>query len=163
LVSLNLPPDQMLGPLFFLHPDTPGEPGIYGQPQPAGPHRGTSGNLLKIGFHGGTPVERPDSVTSAGPDTIRGILDRASRFLPAVGTGTVIERERCWYSMTPDEGFLLDWLDDEHTVFVAGGFSGHGFKFAPVIGRSVAELILEGSTEYEIHGMGLSRWDLRPK
>jgi len=55
--------------------------------------------------------------------------------------------ERCVYTMTPDEGFIIDRVpatssggDDD--VIVAAGFSGHGFKLAPVIGRLLADMAL---------------------
>ncbi len=53
----------------------------------------------------------------------------------------------CLYTMTPDEHFIID--RHENIVFAAG-FSGHGFKFATVIGESLAELTLEGRTTLDL-------------
>nr|KYP37261.1 putative sarcosine oxidase [Cajanus cajan] len=52
----------------------------------------------------------------------------------------------CMYSMTPDEDFVIDFLGGEFgkDVIIGGGFSGHGFKMAPVIGRILVDLALHG-------------------
>ena len=46
-------------------------------------------------------------------------------------------------------------------MVIAGGFSGHGFKFAPVVGESVAQLALDGATENPIDFLGLGRFSQR--
>ena len=38
------------------------------------------------------------------------------------------------------------------------GFSGHGFKFMPVIGEILSELVLDGKTKYEIDFLSLKRF-----
>jgi sarcosine oxidase/L-pipecolate oxidase len=51
------------------------------------------------------------------------------------------------YSMTPDEDFVIDFLGGEEfgrDVVVGAGFSGHGFKMAPAVGRILAEMALDG-------------------
>ena len=45
------------------------------------------------------------------------------------------------YTNTPDLNFLIDEHPDFPEVLIVGGFSGHGFKFAPAIGESVADLL----------------------
>ncbi len=62
--------------------------------------------------------------------------------------------EPCMYTNTVSEDFVLDHWPGEPRVVVGAGFSGHGFKFAPLTGRVLAELCLEGSTslpEFEQH------------
>ena len=56
----------------------------------------------------------------------------------------------CLYTTTPDEHFVVGRHPDHAQVVVAGGFSGHGFKFAPVIGEICADLVLQGSTPHDI-------------
>lgn len=57
------------------------------------------------------------------------------------------EREAvCLYTNTPDEHFLLGAVPGRDGIFVAGGFSGHGFKFAPVVGEALADLVIGGVT-----------------
>ena len=52
----------------------------------------------------------------------------------------------CLYTVTPSWDFVVDRLPEDPRIVVAGGFSGHGFKFAPAVGRLVADLV-DGRTE----------------
>ncbi|KAL0312220.1 UNVERIFIED_CONTAM: putative sarcosine oxidase [Sesamum radiatum] len=54
--------------------------------------------------------------------------------------------QSCMYSMTPDEDYVIDFLGGEfgEDAVVCGGFSGHGFKMGPVVGRIAAELVESG-------------------
>lgn len=55
----------------------------------------------------------------------------------------------CMYSMTPDGDYVIDFLGGEfgEDVVVAAGFSGHGFKMAPLVGRVAAEMVGSGAVE----------------
>src|SRR5699024_4312628 len=52
----------------------------------------------------------------------------------------------CMYTMTPDEDFIIDRHPQHGNVSIAAGFSGHGFKFAPIIGEHLSDLTLDEST-----------------
>lgn len=54
------------------------------------------------------------------------------------------------YTTTPDEHFVLAKHPDHANVTVACGFSGHGFKFVPVIGEVLADLAIDGATSHPI-------------
>lgn len=56
----------------------------------------------------------------------------------------------CWYSMTTDGHFFVGRHPEYRNVFLAAGLSGHGFKFAPVLGQALADLALDGDTSYPI-------------
>ena len=56
----------------------------------------------------------------------------------------------CQYDMTPDEHFIVGRHPLDPAVVVAGGFSGHGFKFSPVIGEIVTDLAIDGATPFDI-------------
>jgi sarcosine oxidase len=57
----------------------------------------------------------------------------------------------CMYTMTPDRHFVIGTLPGaEGRVTVAAGFSGHGFKFVPVVGEMVADLVTTGSGPLDI-------------
>ncbi len=64
----------------------------------------------------------------------------------------------CMYTLTPDEHFVVDRHPAHPNVILCGGFSGHGFKFASVIGEIGAELALEGGTRHAIDFLSLRRF-----
>jgi sarcosine oxidase len=59
---------------------------------------------------------------------------------------------------TPDYAPLVGFLPGNENVIVMGGFSGHGFKFAPLMGRIASELVLTGETHYDIDFMDPARF-----
>ena len=54
------------------------------------------------------------------------------------------------YTLTPDEHFIVDHHPRLPRTVVAAGLSGHGFKFAPVLGEILADLSLDGHTSWDI-------------
>jgi sarcosine oxidase len=56
----------------------------------------------------------------------------------------------CTYTSTDDEDFVIDAVGD---IVVAAGFSGHGFKFAPLVGALLADLALDGTRPPERFGL----------
>ena len=80
----------------------------------------------------------------------------ATDMLPGL-TGEVIEAVSCRYTMAPDEDFVIDRHPTYAQVVVAAPCSGHGFKFAVVIGRILADLAVEGATGYDIARFRLDR------
>ena len=61
--------------------------------------------------------------------------------------GPTIDMKTCIFSNTEDEDFILDLHPDFSQVSIAAGFSGHGFKFCPVVGEIMADLALEGGSK----------------
>jgi sarcosine oxidase len=93
---------------------------------------------------GGLPVD-PDRRTferdEAAYERVTGFL---ARRLPDA-LGPPIYTKTCLYTLTPERDFVVDRLPDQPGVVVALG-AGHGFKFASVLGRIVAELSVDGTT-----------------
>lgn len=58
----------------------------------------------------------------------------------------LVATERCFYTNTDDEDFVIDHVPGAPRVVVGAGMSGHGFKFGPLTGRILAELALDGRT-----------------
>jgi sarcosine oxidase len=92
---------------------------------------------VKMGDHDAGPQVDP----SEGPfemdeRRLTPIAEYAARRLPSV-TPVVVAPETCLYSLTPDEDFILDRVGN---IVVGAGFSGHGFKFGPLIGEVLADL-----------------------
>ncbi len=72
--------------------------------------------------------------------------------------GALIGAKTCLYTMTPDGDFVIDRLPDAPQVVVVSACSGHGFKFAPVIGEIAADLATEGATAHDISRFSLGRF-----
>ena len=63
----------------------------------------------------------------------------------------------CMFTNSPDGDFILDRYPGEDRVFVATGFSGHGFKFCSVVGKVMAELCLDTVPTWDIRRFRLTR------
>jgi glycine/D-amino acid oxidase-like deaminating enzyme len=63
-----------------------------------------------------------------------------SLHLPDLSDAHVMRRYVCFYSGTADRDFILDQMEDG--MVLGCGFSGHGFKFAPLIGETLANMAL---------------------
>jgi sarcosine oxidase len=108
--------------------------GIYGLATP--------GEGIKVGFHGVGPEVDPDHRDfTPEPAQLAALREYARRWLPGVDAD-VFTPISCTYTTTPDSTFVLD---RHGPVVVATGFSGHGFKFVPAIGRVLADLALDGT------------------
>ena len=64
--------------------------------------------------------------------------------------GQFLTAATCMYTTTPDEHFVIAQHPEHPQVSVACGFSGHGFKFVPVVGEILADLATTGSTAHPI-------------
>jgi sarcosine oxidase len=60
--------------------------------------------------------------------------------------------------MTADGDFILDHLPGHPQIVVASPCSGHGFKFAPVLGAALADLVTTGDTSHDISRFRISRF-----
>ena len=119
---------------------------------------------LKIGRHGHLhePAD-PDHVDRGVHPRDEAVLRRAlSRYFPD-GDGEAVALTTCLFTNSPDEHFIVDLVGDTPRVVVAAGFSGHGFKFAPVMGEIVADLATLGSTRHSIERFRLGRFDRSPR
>jgi sarcosine oxidase len=117
---------------------------------------------LKLGRHDGgepcTPETARREVTAAEVDALRAILDR---YMPGAA-GRMVQTLTCLYTMTPDGHFVIDRHPRAPQIAYAAGFSGHGFKFATVIGEVLADLATEGATRHEIGFLGARRLAASP-
>jgi len=126
---------------------------FYGLPQ-------IEADGVKLAEHsGGQIVEDPLTVDrEVFPDDAARIEAFLSKCLPHVSLSQ-LRHEVCLYTMTPDEHFIVDRHPDCPDVVFAAGLSGHGFKFAPVLGQALADLALESATELPIEFLSLKRFD----
>jgi sarcosine oxidase len=131
-------------PVFLMEDAEDGRPG-YGFPAINGP-----GGGMKVAVHGSDDVCTPETVDRAvhAADLER-IVRKVRARIPALD-GDVVRAQTCMYTMTPDERFVIGAHPRFARCSVACGFSGHGFKFAPVVGEVLAELALTGASSRPI-------------
>lgn len=72
--------------------------------------------------------------------------------------GPTMAMKTCLFTNTPDKHFILDVLPDMPQVAIAAGFSGHGFKFASVVGEIMAELVTQGSSRFDLGMFSVRRF-----
>ena len=68
----------------------------------------------------------------------------------------------CLFTNTPDEHFVIDTLPGAPEVVVASPCSGHGFKFASVIGEALADLAKKGSSKLDLSLFDMKRFEEAP-
>jgi sarcosine oxidase len=117
---------------------------------------------IKVAEHSGGQIV-------VDPATVDRELDRDDQarveqfikeFLPQVSCRPTAHTV-CMYTMSPDEHFLVDLLPSDERISFAAGLSGHGFKFAPVLGEALADLALDGRTPLPIDFLSYRRATLR--
>jgi len=88
----------------------------------------------------------------------RVLRDVTARYFPDAN-GPTMTLKTCMFTNTPDEHFLIGSHPEEPSIVVAGGFSGHGYKFCSVIGEILADLVTEGETGHDLALFDPSRFD----
>jgi len=110
---------------------------------------------------GGKPVTADTRSFEPDPDNARRVRDFLGRYLPGA-IGPEIYTKTCLYTLTPDRDFVIDRLPNAEGVVVAIG-AGHAFKFASVIGKTLAELARNGRSEADITPFAIDRPILKQK
>ena len=129
---------------IFIHEDADGLQ-VYGFPAIDGPDGG-----VKTAFFRRGAVADPDALDrEVHPDEIEDMAIHARRLVPTL-PGRFLRAVPCMYTVTPDHNFVIATHPQHQQVTVACGFSGHGFKFAPVVGEILADLAIDGTTEHPI-------------
>lgn len=114
----------------FIHHRGDG-PFVYGLYEP--------GAGVKVGEHGTGRVVDPDDLDrTPDPEAVERLREYCARWLPGADPSTAVATG-CLYDTTADHDFVIDRTADG--VVVACGTSGHGFKFAPVLGELVRGLV----------------------
>lgn len=129
----------------------------YGFPVlPVGKFGGPIG--LKVALHYPGKTSQPDAIDrSINEDETEELIQAIRRILPN-GYQSTFTLKTCLYTNTPDENFVLDHLPGyDQDVVIAAGFSGHGFKFASVVGEIMADLAMKGSTSLPIGFLNAAR------
>ena len=100
----------------------------------------------------------PDSIQrNTNESDARLVLEGLEERIPA-GFGPMTAMKTCTYTMSVDGHFIVDKHPRNDRIILACGFSGHGFKFCPALGRALSELAMEGGTDVPVGFLGLSRF-----
>ncbi|MBI3943316.1 MAG: N-methyl-L-tryptophan oxidase [Chloroflexi bacterium] len=101
----------------------------------------------------GDADDLPMEPTREDEDLLR---EFAARYFPD-GAGPTMTLKTCMFTNSPDGHFIIDLHPQYPQISVAAGFSGHGFKFASVIGEIMADLAERGDTRHDISLFRLER------
>jgi len=113
---------------------------------------------VKVAEHtGGIAVDDPLSVQrEIDPEDQQRVRSFALRHLPEL-SGACVDHSVCMYTMTPDSHFVIDRHPEHPQVMFAAGLSGHGFKFAPVLGEALADMALGTNPQNDLSFLALAR------
>lgn len=101
--------------------------------------------IVKAAWHSPGAEIIPYATAPARLDEVRDAGRALAELLPGC-TGAAARAVACQYTMSPDGHFLIDRHPSGARGVAAAGLSGHGFKFAPVLGVALAEMALDGGT-----------------
>ena len=115
---------------------------------------------LKLAHHYPKDVTDPDKVhRETTKEDIENVKYCLGKYLPGV-FDSVLSAKICLYANSPDENFIIDKLPGfEENVSIACGFSGHGYKFASVVGEILADLAIKGKTNLPIQFLSAKRFN----
>jgi sarcosine oxidase len=121
---------------------------------------GTEG--MKCAEHSGgailaDPMQNPRDID---PTDLARVTDFVNTCLPQLTT-TLNDHAPCMYTMSPDGHFLVDVHPRYPQVSFVAGLSGHGFKFAPVLGEALADLATTGQSDLPIEFLSVKRFGAR--
>lgn len=116
-------------------------------------------NELKVARHnGGQVISQPEQRLPFGHVAGDGleVFPFLREFLP--GIGCCLHGASCTYDNTPDEDFIIDTLPGQDNTLIISGLSGHGFKFASVLGEIACQFALGKTSDYDLSPFSLSRF-----
>jgi sarcosine oxidase len=132
--------DHLDGTIHYGFPMLPDNPGV------------------KVAHHWRGPRADPDTVMrEPQPGDEADFRSVLSKFIPEAD-GPLLSIRTCLYTNSPDGHFIIDRLPKHDRVTIACGFSGHGFKFATVVGEVLADLATKGKSELPINFLGFGRF-----
>jgi sarcosine oxidase len=120
----------------------------------------TDGWVKAAMHHGGEVVDPDLGAAPARPDEVDGMRRWLADRIP--GLGEWLGAKPCLYTLTPDEHFVLGAHPDAANVALACGFSGHGFKFVPVVGEILADLVMGRPVGFDLGPFDPGRFGAAP-
>lgn len=120
----------------------------------------------------GVKISNKELIDRVDPETVRRSVDQEQieqcrdacrEFVPELAQGDVVQTKVCLYDMTENSDFVIDRDPDHQNVVYGYGFSGHGFKFAPLIGKLLAELVLDRDAGFDLSRFSAQRSQRKPR
>ncbi|HMO90960.1 MAG TPA: N-methyl-L-tryptophan oxidase [Pirellulaceae bacterium] len=130
-VPENIKGEMSLLPCFLFEDD---DNCFYGFPR-------LEGVGMKVAEHsGGQDITEPDTLDRTLRQTDTERIEAFLRFRFPNINFDLVRSSVCMYTMSPDKHFIVDRHPHHQNIAIGAGFSGHGFKFAPVIGEQLVRL-----------------------
>ncbi|MGH0177138.1 UNVERIFIED_CONTAM: hypothetical protein FKN15_074458 [Acipenser sinensis] len=112
---------------------------------------------LQICYHSGSETEPDERDRQTSQEDIAILSSFVSKSFPGLDpTPAVVEQ--CMYTVTPDSDFILDQHPSHSNIIIGAGFSGHGFKLAPVVGKILCELALGKTPSFDLSPFRITRF-----
>lgn len=102
--------------------------------------------------------EQPSYNTHTDQEFMMRVIERAIHRMPILERAEIMRGWGGLYEVTPDYHPIIGTVPGITGLYCAAGFSGHGFMHAPVTGKLMAELILDGKTFIDISSLSLTRF-----
>lgn len=136
----------------YMIEDADSPPYLYGFPM-------IEDSKIKTALHHGGQLSRDVAGIhrELQPEDVEAVRQRIEKYLPDAN-GALVESVVCLYTNTPDEHFLLDFHPNHPEVLIASPCSGHGFKFASVIGEIVADLLTGQPPKFDLNLFRINRF-----
>lgn len=117
------------------------------------------GDGVKAALHGSGRFTTPDALEREVDEAldVAPVAAALDEWMPGAA-GRFLEAKACMYSLTSDRNFVIDRHPHHANVVVCGGFSGHGFKFAPVAGEVAAQLASGETPPYDLRFLSALRF-----
>ena len=118
--------------------------------------RGVKSSIMHDGKTSQSSEEVNRSVRKTEAAALRSSLEPV---LPNLAKAPVRDSDVCLFTNTPDHNFIIDWHPEFPNVLISSACSGHGFKFASVIGEIQSNLVSGGDKRFDLSPFSISRFN----
>lgn len=112
---------------------------------------------MKVGWHHTGSEAAPENREAASRAIVEGAQGWIDRLFPYLEREP-LEVQTCLYTNTPDYHFVMDHHPEHEHIVIGAGFSGHGFKFGPVLGQFLAQIAQEEAPLLSLEPFSLERF-----
>jgi sarcosine oxidase/L-pipecolate oxidase len=143
-------------PVFNFYRDDGSEYDMYGLPICEYP------GLVKICQHEGVEVDPDNRDLVPGAASVPAVTEFIRKHFRSVAAQPSVV-ETCLFTITPDHGYIMDRHPRHPNIIIGAGFSGHGFKLSPVVGKILSELVLDLPPSYDMKPYCINRFFTKAK